>query len=187
MQKTLKQKHKEQRKKKNKYSLSVVLTPTIKKRKPNGRETFIKKFSLLPIILMAKIIKLTNRSKKYSANFALVQAAIKNNKSEIFSVENAVKLILTLESPAFKTGPSMELHAKLNINPTKSDQLVRSSVTLPNGTGKNVIVAAFVNPENEDALRSVCDQADQAVVVAPDVENYLPRHEVGRIKRCTYV
>ncbi len=102
---------------------------------------------------MAKIIKLTNRSKKYSANFALVQTAIKSNKSEIFSVENAVKLILTLENPAFKTGPSMELHVKLNINPTKSDQLVRSSVTLPNGTGKNVIVAAFVNPENEDAAK----------------------------------
>jgi large subunit ribosomal protein L1 len=100
-----------------------------------------------------KIIKLNNRSRKYSANFALIQDAIKSNKTEIFSVESAVKTILSLEQPAFKDGSSLEIHFKLNINPTKSDQLVRNSVVLPHGTGKKVIVAAFVNPENADAAR----------------------------------
>jgi large subunit ribosomal protein L1 len=100
-----------------------------------------------------KIIKLNNRSRKYSANFALIQDAIKSNKTEVFSVESAVKTILSLEQPAFKDGSSLEIHFKLNINPTKSDQLVRNSVVLPNGTGKKVIVAAFVNPENADAAK----------------------------------
>jgi large subunit ribosomal protein L1 len=100
-----------------------------------------------------KIIKLTNRSRKYSANFAMIQDAIKSNKTEIFSVESAVKTILSLEQPAFKNGSSLEIHFKLNINPTKSDQLVRNSVVLPHGTGKKVIVAAFVNPENADAAK----------------------------------
>ncbi len=100
-----------------------------------------------------KIIKLNNRSRKYSANFALIQDAIKSNKNEIFSVESAVKTILSLEQPAFKDGSSLEIHFKLNINPTKSDQLVRNSVVLPHGTGKKVIVAAFVNPENADLAK----------------------------------
>lgn len=100
-----------------------------------------------------KVIKLNNRSRKYSANFALIQDAIKSNKTEIFSVESAVKTILSLEQPAFKDGSSLEIHFKLNINPTKSDQLVRNSVVLPHGTGKKVIVAAFVNPENADAAK----------------------------------
>jgi large subunit ribosomal protein L1 len=100
-----------------------------------------------------KIIKLNNRSRKYSANFGLIQDAIKSNKTEIFSVESAVKTILGLEQPAFKDGSSLEIHFKLNINPTKSDQLVRNSVVLTHGTGKKVIVAAFVNPENADAAR----------------------------------
>ena len=100
-----------------------------------------------------KIIKLNNRSRKYSANFALIQDAIKSNKTEIFSVESAIKTILSLEQPAFKDGSSLEIHFKLNINPTKSDQLVRNSVVLPHGTGKKVIVAAFVNPENSDLAK----------------------------------
>ena len=101
-----------------------------------------------------KIIKLNNRSRKYSANFALIQDAIKANKTEIFSVESAVTTILSLEQPAFKDGSSLEIHFKLNINPTKSDQLVRNSVVLPHGTGKKVIVAAFVNPENADLAKA---------------------------------
>jgi large subunit ribosomal protein L1 len=100
-----------------------------------------------------RITKLNNRSRKYSANFAMIQDAIKSNKTEIFTVESAVKTILGLEQPAFKDGSSLEIHFKLNINPTKSDQLVRNSVVLPHGTGKKVIVAAFVNPENADLAK----------------------------------
>ena len=103
--------------------------------------------------LMSKIIKLNNKSKKYSANFAKIQEVLKSKKLEILSVEDAVTTLLSLQQPNFKNGTSVEIHFKLNINATKSDQLVRSSVTMPNGTGKKVIVAAFVNPENVDIAK----------------------------------
>lgn len=103
--------------------------------------------------LMSKIIKLNNKSKKYSANFAKIQEVLKSKKLEILSVEDAVTTLLSLQQPTFKNGTSVEIHFKLNINATKSDQLVRSSVTMPNGTGKKVIVAAFVNPENVDIAK----------------------------------
>lgn len=97
---------------------------------------------------MPKIIKLNNRSKKYSANFAKIQSVLAAKKSLTLSVEDAVSTLISLDQPKFKEGNSIEIHFKLNINATKSDQLVRNSVVIPNGTGRKVVVAAFVNPEN---------------------------------------
>jgi large subunit ribosomal protein L1 len=96
-----------------------------------------------------KITKRAGRSKKYSANYALLEEAKKNNQSEIFTIEEALKVLQTFENPNFKNGTTVELHFNLAINPTKSDQLVRSSVLLPFGTGKEIKIAAFINPENE--------------------------------------
>ena len=82
----------------------------------------------------------------------------KNNKekveNKIYTVEEAVKLLADMKMPKFKNGVSVELHFKLNINPTKSDQLVRGSTTLPNGTGKTLKIAAFVTPDTEKDAKS---------------------------------
>lgn len=98
-----------------------------------------------------KITKLQGRSKKYSVNSLKVKEATKNK--EILTIPEAVSLLFSLEQPAFKDGQTIELHAKLAIDSTKSDQLVRSSLVLPNGTGRKVVVAAFVNPENVDKAK----------------------------------
>jgi large subunit ribosomal protein L1 len=103
--------------------------------------------------MATKITKLPNKSKKYSANFAKIQEAITKSKNLKLSVSDAVNLLMSLEQPAFKDGTSVEIHFKLGINATKSDQLVRASVTLPSGTGKKVSVAAFVEPQNIDIAK----------------------------------
>ncbi|NJK71002.1 MAG: 50S ribosomal protein L1 [Thermales bacterium] len=64
-------------------------------------------------------------------------------------VEEAVELLQSLDHPQFKDGVSVELHFRLNINPLKSDQLVRSSLILPHGTGKTLKIAAFVTSDKE--------------------------------------
>jgi large subunit ribosomal protein L1 len=84
------------------------------------------------------------RSKKYKANAAKILKI--TGVDGILSVSDAVNLLVSLEQPNFET--TVELHVKLAIDPTKSDQFVRSNVVLPHGTGKKVIVAAFVSPEN---------------------------------------
>jgi|694.fasta_scaffold02661_47 large subunit ribosomal protein L1 len=94
------------------------------------------------------IKKISGRSKKYSQNFLTIKS-VTDSKPEGLTVEEAVKLILSLDKPNFKEGPSAELHASLNIDSTKSDQLVRSSAILPHGTGKTIRVAAFVTPDKE--------------------------------------
>jgi large subunit ribosomal protein L1 len=45
--------------------------------------------------------------------------------------------------PAPKFTPTVTLSFHLGVDPRKSDQMVRGSVSLPHGTGKNVRVAVF--------------------------------------------
>ncbi len=91
-------------------------------------------------------------SKKYRANQAIIKKAL--GKSETMNIQQAVETLFALEQPNFKDGAMVELHLKLNINPTKSDQLVRGNVVLPNGLGKKIIVAAFVSPENVEKAKA---------------------------------
>ena len=51
----------------------------------------------------------------------------------------------------------MDVAVKLGIDPKKSDQNVRGSITLPNSLGKKVVVAAFVEGDKADeAKKSRC-------------------------------
>jgi large subunit ribosomal protein L1 len=93
----------------------------------------------------------TKHSKKYRANLAKIQTAMAGKPT--LAVETAISTLFGLDQPKFADGAMVELHVRLNINPTKTDQLVRSSVVLPHGTGKKVRIAAFVTPENVEAAK----------------------------------
>jgi len=93
-------------------------------------------------------------SKKYRANLEKIRQALEAKKTNALSISEAVELLLGLQQPNYKDGPTVEFHTKLNINPTKTDQLVRGSVVLPHGTGKKITIAAFVNPENVELAKS---------------------------------
>lgn len=67
------------------------------------------------------------------------------DKSSNYSPEDAVALVRSMAFAKFDE--SVELVFKLNIDARKADQLVRGTVSLPNGTGKDVRVAAFVGGE----------------------------------------
>ncbi|MFT5387121.1 MAG: large subunit ribosomal protein L1 [Lysobacterales bacterium] len=51
--------------------------------------------------------------------------------------------------PKTKFDETVELHLHLGINPKNSDQIVRGTVALPNGTGKKVRIACFCKGEAE--------------------------------------
>lgn len=74
------------------------------------------------------------------------------NNEQTYTQEEAVKL--ALESSNVKFDASVEVHARLNIDPKKGDQQVRATVTLPHGSGKSKRVAAFVDPEHEGTAKS---------------------------------
>lgn len=71
----------------------------------------------------------------------------KVDKSKAYSIDEAIKLVK--ETSTVKFDASVEVHAKLGIDPKKSDQQLRATVVLPHGTGKSKTIAAFVGANHE--------------------------------------
>ena len=65
----------------------------------------------------------------------------KVDKSKVYSVEEATALVKSIANAKFDE--TVEVHVRLGIDPRKSDQNVRGTVALPNGTGKTVRVLAI--------------------------------------------
>jgi len=63
-----------------------------------------------------------------------------------YAIEDALKLLQEISSVKFVE--SIDASVNLGVDPRKSDQVVRGSTVLPNGTGKTVRVAVFTQGEN---------------------------------------
>lgn len=84
-------------------------------------------------------------SKRYSEVIKLI------DKTKVYSIDEAIALVK--KTATAKYDESIELHICLGINPTKSDQQVRGTISLPHGVGKSKRVAAFVEPAKEDEAK----------------------------------
>lgn len=84
------------------------------------------------------------RGKKYAAAKALVTKTI-------YPISEAVELLTKLSTSKFDS--AAELHVRILADTTQADQLVRTTVNLPHGTGKTLRVAAFVTDEKLDEAK----------------------------------
>ncbi len=98
------------------------------------------------------------------------------------TIDSALSLVKELATAKFSE--SVDVSVNLGVDPRKSDQVVRGSTVLPNGTGKQVRVAVFAQGKAADAateagadLVGLDDLAEQVkrgelnfdvVVAAPD-------------------
>ena len=87
--------------------------------------------------------KLTKRQK-------LTQEKIKVD--HLYSSLEAFELIKDLPKAGFTE--SVDVSVNLGVDSRKSDQVVRGSVVLPNGTGKTVRVAVFTQGDNVEAAKA---------------------------------
>jgi len=72
---------------------------------------------------------------------------IKKIKKDIYSdLEEALTVLKDTATTKFVE--SVELHANLDIDPKYADQQLRTTVTLPNGIGKEMRIAVLTNEEN---------------------------------------
>lgn len=69
-------------------------------------------------------------------------------KGKVYSLAEAMDL--AVKTNPVKFDASVELHIRLGVDPRQADQNIRATVSLPNGTGKDVRVAVFA-PEEEHA------------------------------------
>jgi large subunit ribosomal protein L1 len=72
----------------------------------------------------------------------------KLDPTKAYSIDEALSLVKELATAKFPE--SIDVSVNLGVDPRKSDQVVRGSTVLPNGTGKTVRVAVFAQGENAE-------------------------------------
>ena len=91
---------------------------------------------------------------KYGKRATAARAAFAGKS--LVSVEEAVTLIKANSKTKFDE--TIEVAMNLGVDPRHADQMVRGTVSLPNGTGKTVRVAVFARgPKAEEALAAGAD------------------------------
>ena len=80
-----------------------------------------------------------------------LEAASRYDKEHRYTAREALDLVKTL-APA-KFDETVEVVYTLGIDARKADQLVRGTVSLPNGTGKDVKIAVFCTPDKENEAK----------------------------------
>ena len=63
------------------------------------------------------------------------------DRSQVYAPADAIRILKQMPAPKFDE--TVELAIRLGVDPRKADQMVRGTVTLPHGSGKEVRVAAF--------------------------------------------
>ena len=69
-----------------------------------------------------------------------------------YAIDEALSLVKEMATARFPE--SIDVAVNLGVDPRKSDQVVRGSTVLPNGTGKSVRVAVFAQGENADKAKA---------------------------------
>jgi len=78
-------------------------------------------------------------SKRYNSNFEKI------NRDKEYSLEEAAELLSSFSHPKFDE--SVELAVNLGVDPKHADQIVRGTVALPNGIGKDIKVLVFARDD----------------------------------------
>ena len=110
--------------------------------------------------------KLERRGKKYQDVAKLIE------KDKAYSLDEA--LDLAIKTSPVKFDASVEVHARLGVDPRQADQNIRTTLVLPNGNGKSVRVAVF-------APIDVCKAAKAAGADVAEDEEFLKQLEKGVI------
>jgi len=88
---------------------------------------------------------MTKRTKNRKA------ALEKIEEGKLYKLTEAVALVKEITATRFDA--SVDIDVRLGIDPRKSNQMVRGTVTLPHGTGKETRVLVLCTPDKEDEAK----------------------------------
>ncbi|MFA5809809.1 MAG: 50S ribosomal protein L1 [Thermoleophilia bacterium] len=87
-------------------------------------------------------------------------AGVSKRMTEAISLVDREKFYTPLEAmrlvksfPAAKFDETVEVHFRLGVDPRKADQMIRNTLMLPHGTGKEMRVAVFAEGEKDKEAR----------------------------------
>ena len=95
-------------------------------------------------------------------------AAARFDRDQQYSATEALELASSLAGAKFDEG--IDLLVRLGVDPRKTDEMVRGTVALPSGTGKDVRVAVFAQGEAANAAREAGADHVGADDLAAEVE-----------------
>jgi len=110
--------------------------------------------------------RIERRGRKYQDAAKLIE------KEKVYNLRDALEL--AIKSSPVKFDASVEIHARLGVDPRQADQNIRTTLVLPNGNGKEVRVAVF-------APLDVCKGAKTAGADIAEDEEFLKRLEKGEL------
>ena len=87
----------------------------------------------------------SHRSKRYTA------AAKQVDATKSHSFDEAMELLKKLPAPKFDQSVTISMH--MGVDPKKGEQMIRSTCSLPHGTGKKVTVLVFAQGAAAQAAR----------------------------------
>ncbi len=77
-----------------------------------------------------------------------IETAISSiDKDKFYEISEALEIVKNNAKAKFDE--TIEVHVNLNINPTRGEQAIRSTVVLPHGTGKDVKVCVITKDEKD--------------------------------------
>lgn len=87
--------------------------------------------------------------KKHGKKYLNALSQIEKGKQ--YPIDEAIKLLRKISFERFD--PMVELHINLGVDPRHADQMVRGTVSLPHGTGKDVKIAVLTTPDKEKVAK----------------------------------
>ena len=104
------------------------------------------------------------RSKRFNAN------SEKIDRERMYELEEGVRLLK--ESKSVKFDESVDIAIRLGVDPKKADQMIRGTVSLPHGTGKEIKVLVLCKPPKDK-------EAKDAGADFVGLEDYIKKIEEG--------
>lgn len=98
------------------------------------------------------------------------EVAKKHDLSRVYPIEGALQLIKEVSYTKFDA--SVDVAVRLGVDPRKSDQMVRGTVVLPHGTGKELKILVICTPDKEK-------EAKEAGADYIGLDEYLKKIEQG--------
>lgn len=109
---------------------------------------------------------MAHKGKKYSSSSELVEGG------KLYRLEEALELVLKAKYAKFDE--SVDVALRLGVDPRHADQMVRSSMVLPHGTGKTSRILVFAKGEKvQEALDAGADYAGADEYVEKIVAGWL--------------
>ena len=79
------------------------------------------------------------------------EALSKYDNEKSYSLEDASKIVKDISK--LKFDPTVDIAVRLGVDPRKANQMVRGTVSLPHGTGKDVSVLVLCSPDKENEAK----------------------------------